>query len=329
MFVFLGVHFTAFGALEHVTNAVIVCMAETQSWSCVLSAFCILSLNFHWSKSGMSCSAAVMYSVCKPDILETSKSEPVYAVLAIVCSEHTRQSIWKKLAHCRVLFISQNVHHEQPQQVMDFSLFLLPFTCCGIIFLQQHTGTCEQHNKENSLPFSWHADSKKVTLPQLISGFKRSVNEICFLLGFCAASIGSFLPTFRDNSWWWWNSHSGVGEDSSHPRRFALPIFYLQGQQPKMKAQRSTETSVTLHQLTERNLHQHLCENVMSHRIEDRARPSCCVWRVFYRSVKITASFTKAPYWTYFPFRILWYIKTLVNPNKCTILQSMYSFCYM
>ena len=37
-----------------------------------------------------------------------------------------------------------------------------------------------------------------------------------------------------------------------------------------MKALRSTGTSVTLHQSTGRNLGQHLCENVMSHRIEDR-----------------------------------------------------------
>jgi hypothetical protein len=41
------------------------------------------------------------------------------------------------------------------------------------------------------------------------------------LLGFYAASIGSFLP-FRDNSWRLWNSHSGVGEDSSHLGRCAL-----------------------------------------------------------------------------------------------------------
>jgi len=39
MFVFLGVHFTAFGVLEHVTNAVSVCTAETQSLSCVLFTF--------------------------------------------------------------------------------------------------------------------------------------------------------------------------------------------------------------------------------------------------------------------------------------------------
>ena len=90
-------------------------------------------------------------------------------------------------------------------------------------------------------------------------------------------------------------------------------------------ALRSTETSIPLHQSTGCNLHQHQCENVMSHRIEDRAGLSYCVWCVFYRSVKIIATFTKVPYWTYFSFRALSYTKTLVKPNKCTILQSMYS----
>ena len=37
---------TAFGVLEHIS----VCITETQSWSCVLFTFCIMSLNFHWSK---------------------------------------------------------------------------------------------------------------------------------------------------------------------------------------------------------------------------------------------------------------------------------------
>ena len=62
-------------------------------------------------------------------------------------------------------------------------------------------------------------------------------------------------------------------------------------------ALRSTETSVTLHQSTGRNLHQHMCENVMSHRLGHRAGPSYCV--------NIIAAFTKAPQWTYFSFRAL------------------------
>ena len=34
----------------------------------------------------------------------------------------------------------------------------------------------------------------------MISGFRRDVNENCALLGYCTASSGNFLPTFRDNS---------------------------------------------------------------------------------------------------------------------------------
>ena len=59
MFVFLGVHFTAFGVLEHVMNAVSVSITETQNSSCVLFILCIMSLIFIGQKSGMSCSPAV------------------------------------------------------------------------------------------------------------------------------------------------------------------------------------------------------------------------------------------------------------------------------
>ena len=44
----VGVHFTAFVVLEHVMNAVRVCIARTQILSCVLFTLC-MSLNFHWS----------------------------------------------------------------------------------------------------------------------------------------------------------------------------------------------------------------------------------------------------------------------------------------
>ena len=100
----------------------------------------------------------------------------------------------------------------------------------------------------------------------VISGFGRGVNEICALLGFYAASIGSLLPTFRDHSWCLCNYHSGVG--TCRPVDWSV-YLHLQGQQSKMKALRTTETSVTLHQSTGRTL-RHLCENVMSHRIADR-----------------------------------------------------------
>ena len=50
MFVFLRDHFTAFGVLKYVMNAVSVCIAETPSLSCVLFTFCIIRQNSHWSK---------------------------------------------------------------------------------------------------------------------------------------------------------------------------------------------------------------------------------------------------------------------------------------
>jgi len=157
----------------------------------------------------MSCLPALMYSVCKPDISETSKSEPVYSLLAIISSKHTQKRIWKKLAtlaHCRVLFVAVRMFFTNSHYKWWISAyFFLPFTCCGIICLYlkwpANTWTTQQTKHFNSCD---------------ISGSESSVNEICALLGFYATSIGSFLPTLWDNRWCLWNSHSGVGEDSSH-----------------------------------------------------------------------------------------------------------------
>ena len=66
---------------------------------------------------------------------------------------------------------------------------------------------------------------------------------------------------FLQRCWWRFKS-SGT----FRPVEWSI-YLHLQGHQPKMKALRSTETSVTLHQSTGHNLHQHLCDNVMSHRI--------------------------------------------------------------
>jgi hypothetical protein len=155
----------------------------------------------------------------------------------------------------------------------------------------------------------------------MIAGFERGVNEICALLGFCTASIGSFLPDasrqhlaavkFSQQCWWIFFS-SGT----FHP--VDCPIYlHLQGQQSNMKALFCNKTSVTLHQSTGRNLHQHLCENVMvSHRIQDHTRPSYCVWCVFYGSVKITATFTKAPHWTYIFHSMHYILKLWLTPTS-------------
>jgi len=95
-----------------------------------------------------------------------------------------------------------------------------------------------------------------------------------------------------------------------------------------MKALRSTETSVTLHQSTGRNRHQHLCENVIAHRIEDHVGPVYCVRRVFYASVTIVAAFTK-PHTEHIFHSVHYDILKLCNANNCTILQSMYYFSYV
>jgi hypothetical protein len=99
--------------------------------------------------------------------------------------------------------------------------------------------------------------------------------------------------------------------------------LHLQGQQSKMKALRSTETSVTLHQSIGHNLHQQLCETVMSHRIEGRAELRCMTRLL--RICEYHCRIHKSPIQDIFSFRALRYIKTAVNTNKCTILQSLSS----
>jgi len=169
-FVFLGVHFTAFGVLEHITNAVSVCITKFE--------LCFIYFLYNEPKFSLvksdSCSTAVMYSVCKPDISETFKSEPVYPLLAIISSEHTQQRIWKKLAilaHCRVLFIAVRMFTRHTLDVQPVVLncecslqtastndWLQPISSCPLpvvgyfsyIWNDQHAR--EQYNKENTLP---------------------------------------------------------------------------------------------------------------------------------------------------------------------------------
>jgi len=49
-----------------------------------------MSLNFHLSKKRCELFTSCNVFVCKPDISATSKSEPIYALLAIISSEHTQ-----------------------------------------------------------------------------------------------------------------------------------------------------------------------------------------------------------------------------------------------
>ena len=127
------------------------------------------------------------------------------------------------------LLLTVNVHRKQPQQVTEFSLFLLALYLWDNFLISEMTGihvnntTKKTACQPQSVHFLGMLISESITLHSCaISCFERGVNEVCPLLGFCAASVGSFLATFRDNCCWWWNPHSGVVEDTSHLGLFAL-----------------------------------------------------------------------------------------------------------
>jgi hypothetical protein len=63
------------------------------------------------------------------------------------------------------LFLTVNVHHKQPQQVMDFSLFRLALYLLWDDFLISEITTINNATKKTPCQpvcaFSWHADSRK------------------------------------------------------------------------------------------------------------------------------------------------------------------------
>ncbi len=230
MFVFLGVHFTAFDVLEHIMNAVSVCIAETWSMSCVLFTFCIISLNFHWYKKWYelfpSCNVFCMQAWhFRSFQIRASLCSPCHYIFRAYTTKNLKETCYTcTLSECSLgihlifslLFLTVNVHHKQLQQVMDFRLFFLALYQLWDNFLISEQPAYKWTTQENTLPtsvcaFSWHADSRKVTLPQLCD-FRHRMRCEWDLHSFeiYAASIGSFLPTFLDNSWLC-NSHSSVG----------------------------------------------------------------------------------------------------------------------
>ena len=52
---------------------------------------------------------------------------------------------------------------------------------------------------QSSLKFLVYDTNINLPTPYMISGFRREVGKNCALLGYCAASSGNSLPTFRDN----------------------------------------------------------------------------------------------------------------------------------
>ena len=117
----------------------------------------------------MNCSSAVMYSVCKPDISETSKSEPVMPSLPLYLqSIHNKEfernlhtaGPYSSLAECSLgihlmfslLFLTVNFHHKQSQQVMDFSLLLLAFYLLWDNFLISEMTSIHVNNTTKKTP---------------------------------------------------------------------------------------------------------------------------------------------------------------------------------
>jgi len=45
----------------------------------------------------------------------------------------------------------------------------------------------------------WQIENHRTEFYEVISGFRRDVDENCTLLGYYAVISGNFLPTFRDN----------------------------------------------------------------------------------------------------------------------------------
>ena len=195
----------------------------------------------------MSCSPAVMYSVCKPDISENfqiraSLCSPCCYIFRAYMTHNLKETctLWGPVGRSEcslgihpmfsILCLTVNVHHKEPQQVMDFSLFLLALYLLWDNFLISEMTSIHMNNTAKKTPCQpvcafrlacWEQKAQHFHIC-VIFGFERGVNEICaFSGGFYATSIDSFSPKFR-NSWWWWNCHSGVGEDSSHLGLFAL-----------------------------------------------------------------------------------------------------------
>jgi hypothetical protein len=114
-----------------------------------------------------------------------------WALLAIISSEYTQRRIWRKLAYCRFLLIAVimfamptlyvqpfdltvNVQHKQPQQVIDFSLFLLVIYLLWVNFLIPEITSIHVTNttkKTPCQPQSVHSLglllAENATLPQL------------------------------------------------------------------------------------------------------------------------------------------------------------------
>ena len=112
---------------------------------------------------------------------------------------------------------------------MNFSLFLLALYLLWDNFLISEMTSIHVNNTTKKMPCqpqSVHSlgmlGAENATLPQLRDFWlqTRYKWDTRFLGG--DFTQRRLMSTFRDNSRWWWNSHSSVGEDSSHLGCFAL-----------------------------------------------------------------------------------------------------------
>jgi hypothetical protein len=131
-------------------NAVSVCIAETQSLSCISFTFCIMSLNFHLSKRWYQ-----LYCICmqawhfRNFQIRASLCSPCHYIFRAYTTKNLKETctLW--------MFITKNL------SVWWISAyFFLPSTCCGIIFVYQKWPAC-MWTAQPVCAFSWHADSRK------------------------------------------------------------------------------------------------------------------------------------------------------------------------
>jgi len=192
MFVFRGVHFSAFGVLEHVMNAVSVCITETQSLSCVLFTFCIVSLNFYWSKKWYelftSCNVFCMQAWHFRNFhIRASLCCPCHYIFRAYTTENLKETCTLQIPIHRFQNVTRhtlNVHHKQPQQVTDFSLFLHALYLLWDNFLISEMTSIHMNNTTKKTPCQPQPVhslgmliAENVTLPQLLDFGLRSRNK--------------------------------------------------------------------------------------------------------------------------------------------------------
>ena len=135
-----------------------------------------------------------------------------------------------------LLFLTVNVHHRQPQHVMDFSLFLLALYLLWDNYLTSDMTTIHVNDTTKKTP-SQHQSvhslgiltTENETLPQW-RDFRlrtRCKWDLHYFGLFTQCRLVVSCPMLQDSSLWWWNSHSGVGEDSSHLGRLACRLSNL------------------------------------------------------------------------------------------------------